>query len=661
MSISARRLQRGITHGGTGGGTGEPTLGTTGPRVSLASVGATMSPTFTGSETVINVGDDWSAKIAAASAGTVFRVKAGIHRRTAFGCAPKNGMQFIGESGAIVSGAVDISGTGWIQSGSVWHKTDPSWPVTSDGGVGPGQFDTGWEAARQREDLTVDLQPLQRLGSGGTAGAASFTATPGAGQWSYDSATKTIYLGQNPTGHMIEVSFDLTYNYFMYSQSGSGERVVLRNLIVRHYPSSNQNAAIQCLDVGGGIGGPGNYPMNTVTNGYNYLGSVPEGNTDAVLGGWLVDHCEITLCHSVGIYVGPGTIVQDCDISLNGQVGCKGAGRNIIYQRCTVNSNNYTHYDTFVEAGGFKSFATTNLTFRDMSFSANRGFGSWTDYTFDGHLYEYCVFSDNYGSGISAEMTEGVEVRYCQFLGNAAGTYTISLTDPDYASNYCTGQAFFYNGRNAHVHDNYFDTKTTGWGGVFFQEQERGGVVPYSQGTGSTATSGPYAGKRGSCSGAVVTNNSITIRTATHGNAAGWRAIVTQDYGGYGMQSTGKIAGWVLRTDTDYGAAGTYPYTLQWSANFYHLPASVASGNSDSLLQSAASTNYANYPFRWDGQYGWQTFVPPAPYTATNLYYVADSGRRFGNGAQWSLALAAAGNGTGGFGQDIGSVFTYDQ
>ncbi|PID98815.1 hypothetical protein CSA80_03835 [Candidatus Saccharibacteria bacterium] len=659
MSGFARRLQRVAQVAVPSDG--EPTLASTGPRVSLASVGATISPTFSGSETMINVGDDWDALITANAPGTVFRVQAGVHRRTAHSLAPKDGMQFIGEPGAIVSGAEDIGDTGWTQVGSVWHKTNASWPATSDGGVGPGQFNPGWEAGRQREDLTVDLVPLQRLGSGGDAGAAGFTTTPGAGQWSYDSATKTIYLGQDPTGHSIEVSFDLGLNYFMWSQSGQAERVVLQNLVIRHYATSNQDAAIKCLDAGGGIGTDTVFPMNTVTNGYDYQGNVPEGNTDPVLGGWLIDHCQVTLCHSVGVFAGPGTIVRDSDISLNGQVGGKGAGRNIVYERCTIDDNNYTHYDSFVEAGGFKSWNTANTTMRDCSFSNNLGIAAWNDYVFEGHLYEYCHFEDNEGPGIDIEMSEGTEVHHCQFLGNATISYTDSLTDPDYAANYCSGQLFGYNSRNASIHDNYFDTKMNGWGAIFFQEQERGGVHPYAQGTGDPSPSGTYAGLRATCSGAQVVNNSITIRTPAHGNAAGWRAIVTQDYGTYDDQPSGKIAGWVLRTDTDYGDPGSYTYTLQWSQNYYHLPASVASGNSDPLLQSAASVNYANYPFRWDGQYDYQVFQLPAPYTGTNLYYVADAGRRFGNAAQWQLALAPAGDGTGGFGQDGDSSVLYDQ
>jgi hypothetical protein len=151
------------------------------------------------------------------------------------------------------------------------------------------------------------------------------------------------------------------------------------------------------------------------------------------------------------------------------------------------------------------------------------------------------------------------------------------------------------------------------------------------------------------------------MRSTRNGNVAGWRGIVTTDYGTFASISTGKAAGWMLRTDTDYGVAGSYPYALTINNNFYHLPRGALAPNSDVNLESGASTNYAWYPFRWDGQWGAQVLVGGAPYTASNLYQLLDSGRRFGNFAQWTTPLAAAGIGTGGFGVDTNSTATYDQ
>lgn len=642
---------------------GEPTLQTTGPRVSLAGAGATLTPTWSGGEVVINVGDNWQNAVSSNPAGTVFRVKTGVHRRTCIGVAPKNGMQFIGESGAIVSGAVDIGNTGWTQAGSVWHKTNASWPATVDGGVGPGAFDSGYEAMRYREDLFVDKTPLQRLGSGGTGGAASYTTTPGASQWSYDSSTKTIYLGQDPVGHTIEVSFDMDgYDRMMTTNTGgSQEKVVLKNLTIEGYATGNQDGAIFNLDAGGDGTSSGTFPMNTAANGYDYTGATPEGGSSPSLGGWLIDHCQIRLCHSGGIYLGPGSILQNSIIDNNGQIGAKGAGRNVKVLKSIIRDNNYSHYNVFVEAGGFKAWNVTNLTIADSQFLRNRGPGAWLDYTWDGHIIEYCSFVDGLECAISSEMTEGCEVRYCQFLGNCNEAWITAQTDPDYSANYYTAQVWGYNSRNYNVHHNYIDTKATGWGGIALQEQERGGVSPLSQGTGAGATSGPYSGLRATCAGTQFQHNSVWIRSVRQGNAAGWRGIVTMDYGAYGDVSTTKAVGWLLRTGTDIGGTGSYAYTLTIDNNFYHLPLEAKVANTNPNLQSGISSNYAWYPFRWDGQWNTQLIVPPSPYTATNLYDVLDSGRRFGNFTQWSTPLAAAGVGTGGFGADINSYAAYDQ
>lgn len=642
---------------------GEPTLTTTGPRVSLNSVGATLTPTWTGSEVVINPGDTWATAVAANPAGTVFRVAAGIHRRTCVAVGPKNGMQFIGENGAIVSGLTDIGNTGWTQNGSVWHKTNASWPASHDGGVGPGAYDPGYEAMRYGEDLFIDKQPLHRLGSGGTGGTGSFTATPGLGQWSYDSATKTVYLGQDPAGQTIEVSFDLDGTNRMMATTGGGttERVTLKNLIIEGYATSNQDAAVHTLDAGGGGTVDPAFPMNTTANGYDYTGATPEGGTSPTLGGWLIDHCEIRLCHSVGIFLGPGSIMQNSSVHHNGQVGAKAAGRNAKILVCDISDNNYTHYDVFVEAGGFKAWNTTNLTIADSRFTRNRGTALWMDYTWTGQLIEYCLFENNTGSGVACEMTEGCEIQHCQFLGNCTATWNTSHTDPDYAANYITAQIWGYDSRNYNVHHNYIDTKATGWGGIALQEQERGGISPLAQGTGAGAASGPYAGLRATCAGFQFQHNAVWIRSVRQGNAVAWRGIVTMDYGTYGNISVAKAAGWLLRTDTDAGQPGSYPYTLTIDNNFYHLPLESKAPNTHALLESGVSVNYAWYPFRWDGQWGSQVLIGSAPYSGTNIYTIIDAGRRFGNFAQWSTALAPAGNGSGGFGADSNSWASYDQ
>lgn len=633
---------------------GEPTTSNTGPRVSLASAGPTLSPTWTGSETLIAVGDSWSSKIAAGSTGTVFRVQTGTHR-VAGGLRPKNGQQFIGEAGAIVTGFTNVGTTGWTNtSGTIYSKSNGAWPASHDGGVGPGAFSAGWTESHWSEDLVVDGVPYQRVSG----------TTPAAGQWAYTGgAGGTIYIntGGNPSAKTsIECSFYQGAVDFMSTQSGQGERVVLKNLTITGYPSSNQNAAIMTLDGGGGIGGSTSYPMLNVANGYDYLGTVPEGtSTSSTLGGWLIDHCKIAYCHSVGIYAGPGTRVQDCLIDYCGQVGIKAAGRNAQYLRCVVDHSNWTHYDTFVEAGGFKGWNVCNLLIADCEIRNSIGSGAWIDYVWPGNVITYNYFHDNTSSAVAVEMSEGAEVSYNKIIGNCTSHRTTWATDPSYTANYITGQVWGYNSRNYWVHHNYIDASTNGWGGVALQEQERGGMAPFAQGTGGGTPAGPYAGKRATCSGTLVEYNSIRI-PAGAGQCSAHRTIVTQDYSPYSNQSMGKLAGWIKRTDTDYGSSSNMqPYAITFDHNWYHVAAT--GDNAHAALQSAASSNYADFPFRWDGEWGSQVLVPPAPYTATNPYAVSDSGRRFGSFTQWARALSAPGNGTGGFGQDANSSVVVDQ
>lgn len=80
-----------------------------------------LSPTATPAASVtINPGDNIQAAVNANPRGTTFRLKAGTHRMTAE-LAPKDGDSFVGDPGAIVSGAKIWIWAACLATSAVWR------------------------------------------------------------------------------------------------------------------------------------------------------------------------------------------------------------------------------------------------------------------------------------------------------------------------------------------------------------------------------------------------------------------------------------------------------------------------------------------------------------------------------------------------------------
>lgn len=308
------------------------------------------------SGTTISPGQNIQNAVNAAPGGTTFTLKAGVHRLQSI--QPKPGDVFIGENGAILSGARLL--TSFSRSGSYYVATGQTQQGYA-GGVCAG----GGTTCRLPEQLFIDDRVLTRVGSLGQVAA---------GTWYFDYGADKAYFADNPSGHRVEISVN------SYAFASSSANVTVKNLIIEKYANSAQMGA--------------------------FVGT----NTT----GWRLENNEIRWNHGVGVSVGSGWQVVNNKIHHNGQLGISSSGgrSNVLLDGNEIAYNNTAGFDPFWEAGGGKFMKTANLTVRNNYVHHNTGMGLWTDTSYPTTIYEYNRVTDNTYGGIYHEVSYDAKIRY---------------------------------------------------------------------------------------------------------------------------------------------------------------------------------------------------------------------------------------------------------
>ncbi|MEK9809946.1 MAG: right-handed parallel beta-helix repeat-containing protein, partial [Candidatus Nanopelagicales bacterium] len=322
---------------------------------------ATAQP---GGSVSITVGTDIQSVVNANPAGTVYWIQAGTHRHQSI--TPKNGDQFWGEYGAILSGAKVL--TGAVADGSDWRYDGQ----TQEGGLAGFACLPGFPRCRYVEDLWIDGVWQKHVDSRGAMTANT---------WYFDYAADRIYIRNNPAGKLVETS--VTARAFQ----GSASNVLIRNLVIEQYATLAQDGAVRA------------------ENG----------------SGWTVRNCDIRKNHAYGIRTGSGLSVYNTKLNDNGQIGSGGPGSVILFDTCEFARNNVAGFDYGWEGGGSKWAETDHLTVRYCYVHDNVGPGLWTDINNYLTLYEYNVVEDNIDKGIFHEISFDCIIRYNQVRRNGFG------------------------------------------------------------------------------------------------------------------------------------------------------------------------------------------------------------------------------------------------
>ena len=427
-------------------------------------------------------GADVAAAVAAAPPGTTFVFEPGVHRGVSI-TRPKARMRFLGERGAVWSGAEEVrawKGSGpWTATVAPPASVDPStWQCEEDAGTGCGY----------PEHLFVDDRPLRRVDTAAEveAGAPTFSFA--------DDGTLT--LGVDPAGARVELS---RTPVAIRADSGIDNRgVEVRNLVIEKYATPAQMAAVAAEDSNGGYG------------------SVAEPGA-GVAGGWVIAGNTVRWNKAAGVFAGTGSLVVANVMSDNGQLGVKAAGRRITIAGNELARNNWARFETLWEAGGGKFWNVAEVRFIGNWSHANTGSGIWADYVYDGITVAGNVLEANGDSGVVLEMT----------LDGTVTHNLVARNDLDDADNpgYWSGGVFLYNVARARVSGNVLAGNI---GGVMVQVQERGCITPFSQMQGTCEPGAPSALPED----VVVSDNEVSM---TRG-VTGLIVIAAQDYPPYTEQ-----------------------------------------------------------------------------------------------------------------------------
>ena len=328
-------------------------------------------PEVSGTAIYLRPGDDVQSIVDASSEGQVFVLTAGTYHNLTI--TPKDGQTFIGEDGAVLSGAVEI--TGWSRSGGVWSASgfpDPGWSH--------GEGRNGMAALT--EDLFFDGQPLLRVASLGALTKGSFYYENG-----------TVYTLDDPTGKTTLAS--ATQAAFA---GGTTSGVTIANLTVQYYASPAQHGAIEAHS----------------TTGWTLIDVVATGN------------------HGAGVSAGDGTRILGGVYSGNGQIGIHAYDTTgLLIDGVTVKDNNYAGFSDTWDAGGIKILTSDHVTIRGSEIAGNAGMGLWVDWDNADVTIESNYVHDNDYIGIFYEASYDATIRGNTVADNNQNGYVVGYWGAD--------------------------------------------------------------------------------------------------------------------------------------------------------------------------------------------------------------------------------------
>jgi hypothetical protein len=311
-------------------------------------------------------GSDIQQAVASNPGNTTFVITPGTYRLQQI--QPKDGDIFIGQPGAILSGAQLL--TTFTRVGNLWAVYGQI-----QQGQQNGYCDPQHPACTHPEDLFFDNNPLLHVDN---------LSSVAHGGWFFDYANHVIYFADDPTGHTVETSTARS------AFSGPAQNVTIRGLTIEKYAVPAQMGAI----------------------GDQYPGP-----------GWTITNNEVRWNHGAGINMPSGGQANQNYVHHNGQKGMGGSGNNTLVQDNEISFNNWAGFDPNWETGGAKFALTNGLILRRNYVHDNIGPGLWTDIDNINTLYENNVILNNTGPGIQHEISYTATIRYNIVRYNsAAGT-----------------------------------------------------------------------------------------------------------------------------------------------------------------------------------------------------------------------------------------------
>lgn len=289
-----------------------------------------------------------------------------------------------------------------------------------------------------RQDVFFDGAPLTRVTSRALVRRGTFYE---------DFAANRVWLGRNPSGHVVEQALA---SALIWSSNGG---IIVNGFVVEFAANRAQSGAIQS---------------------YGYSGD-----------GWTVENNVVRYNHAAGIASVPqrgngnGSLVSGNTIVGNGQEGIAAVGDALVIRNNEIARNNRANYSCWWECGGAKfaggpGYESRDLVVEDNDVHDNNGPGFWNDINSYNMVYRHNHVVRNVqtngpygytvGSGIFIEISDRalIEDNVVQDNGPPASAHgTVSF--------YLGAQIEASASANVTVRDNH----VTGAGGIGMLQQAR--------------------------------------------------------------------------------------------------------------------------------------------------------------------------------------------
>lgn len=318
----------------------------------------------------VRPGDDLAALAATAPEGSTFLLTAGVHRPSTV--VPRTGQSFVGQDGAVLTGAVELAS----------FRNDQSLWVAE--GIGTeGRRHGRCESSRSRcdrpEALFIDGELLRHVTS---------RAEVGAGAWFFDYDNDKVWIGEDPTGRRVELSSTPA------AFTGTAADVTISGLVIERFAAPAQEGAIDSRrdtqDLVGGVG-------------------------------WVITDNTVRHNSGIGISATTGAVVSGNLIHHNGQLGVSAHGADITFRGNEIRDNNTADFERSWEAGGGKFTFTSGLVVEDNFVHDNLGVGLWTDIDNIDTTYRNNRVVDNERAGIFHEISYDATIVDNEVVGNGFG------------------------------------------------------------------------------------------------------------------------------------------------------------------------------------------------------------------------------------------------
>lgn len=302
--------------------------------------------------------------VTAAPNGATIVVRAGTyHDSVVFPYGKQLTIQNFPDEAVWLDGSQPV--TGWTQSGGVWAHS--GWTFAPDS-TDPtaGNTTPGWQMvnpahpmAAHPDEVFYDGNQLQQVGSLDEVQPGTFYV---------DTANQTLYLGSDPTGHLVEAS---TLTEAIYINGGTGS--IVRGIGIRRYAT----------------------PIERYGTVKAFADDVTLENlvvADNAVRGIGVQGTDVTLSHDT--------------VTDNGQLGIgayQSDGLHVLDS--VIDDNNTQQFNVAPEAGGMKLSSCRDIVLDGNVVTANLASGIWVDESsYDATITRNDV-EQNVGNGIQIEIS----------------------------------------------------------------------------------------------------------------------------------------------------------------------------------------------------------------------------------------------------------------